>query len=61
MGRLSSAVGNGRALIAATLAAEDDEDIGGRTPAEYFATHITPARVRAWASSSRCPDRNPFA
>jgi hypothetical protein len=53
-GRLGSAVRDGRALIAATLAAEGDEHIGGRTPAEYFATHVTPARVRAWERAHHC-------
>jgi cytidylate kinase len=53
-GRLSSAVRDGRALIAAVLAAEGDERIGGRTATEYFATQVTPARVRAWERAHQC-------
>ena len=46
--RLGAAVRDGAPLITATLAAEAGEPIDGQTAEEYFATHVTPARIRAW-------------
>jgi predicted cytidylate kinase len=46
--RISSAVREGRTLLAATLAAEAGEPIAGQTSDEYFAAHVNPARTRAW-------------
>ena len=64
--RLSSAIRDGRPLIATTLAVEAGEPVDGHTAEEYFATHVTPDRIRAWEDAHRITlppvdDRQPAA
>ena len=46
--QLSAAIRAGRPLIAATLVAEDAEEIAGLRSDRYFAAHTTAVRVREW-------------
>ena len=46
--RVSGAIRAGTALVGATLVAEADERLDGESCAGYFATRVTPERIRAW-------------
>jgi len=56
--RLAAALREDAPLVAATLAAEADENVDGQGCAHYLAARATPARLRAWESAYgvRLPD-----
>jgi len=49
--RVSAAIRAQAPLIAAVLTAEAEEHLGGESCAQFFATHVTPDRIRDWEAA----------